>query len=94
MHAAVFEATLAIPGAQSLKDKRMVVRSVRERCRSRFNVSVVESGENDKWQRCRLTFALAAVSESAARQGMQNIADFLHGDGRCEVLDIQTLLEE
>lgn len=94
MHGAVFEATLAIPGAQSLKDKRMVVRSVKERCRARFNVSVVESGENDKWQRCRLTFALAAVSEPEARQGAQDIADFLYSDGRCEVLEIQTLLEE
>jgi uncharacterized protein YlxP (DUF503 family) len=94
MHAAVFEATLAIPGAQSLKDKRMVVRSVKERCRSRFGVSVVESGENDKWQRCRLTFALAAVSESAARQGLQDITDFLYADGRCEVIEIDTLVEE
>ena len=94
MHGAVFEATLAIPGAQSLKDKRMVVRSVKERCRSRFNVSVVESGEKDKWQRCRLTFALAAVSETAARQGVQGIVDFLYSDGRFEVLAIQTLLEE
>jgi hypothetical protein len=94
MHAAVFEAELAIPGAQSLKDKRMVIRSVKERCRSRFNVSVVESGENDKWQRCRLMFALAAISESAAKQGMQDIADFLYGDGRCEVLRIEILLEE
>ena len=94
MHAAVFEATLAIPAAQSLKDKRMVIRSVKERCRSRFNVSVVESGDNDKWQRCRMTFALAAVSESAAQQGMQDIVDFLYEDGRCEVLEIQSLLEE
>ena len=94
MHAAVFAATLAIPGAQSLKDKRMVVRSIKERCRSRFNVSVVESGENDKWQRCEMTFALAAVSATAARQGMQDIVDFLYGDGRFEVLTIQTLLEE
>ena len=94
MHAAVFEATLGIPGARSLKDKRMVVRSVKERCRSRFGASVVESGEHDKWQRCRLTFALAAVSESAARQGLQDIVEFLYADERCEVLEIQTLLEE
>ncbi len=94
MHAAVFEATLLIPGAQSLKDKRMVVRSVKERCRARFNVSVVESGDNDKWQRARITFALAAVSESAAKQGLSDITDFLYGDGRFEVLEIQTLLEE
>ena len=94
MHAAVFSATIAIHGAQSLKDKRMVVRSVKEKCRSRFNVSVVESGENDKWQRCEFTFALAAVSASAARQGMQDIVDFLYGDGRFEVIEIETLLEE
>ena len=88
MYAACFEAAFIIPGAQSLKDKRMVVRSIKERCKNKFNVSVVESGDMDKWQKCRLGFAVAAISQSAAEQNKQNIIDYLTKDVRIEVIGI------
>jgi uncharacterized protein YlxP (DUF503 family) len=88
MDAAVFEAVFTIHGAQSLKDKRMVIKSLKERCRSRFNVSVIESGDNDKWQLGRLGFALAAVSYSEAERAAQTVIDFLYDDGRIEILEI------
>ena len=89
MEAAVFEVIFTVTGAQSLKDKRMVVKSIKERCRSRFNVSVIESGENDKWQLARLGFALAAVSVSAAEQTAQSIIDFLYNDDRVCIIGIE-----
>jgi len=88
MDAAVFEAVFTIHGAQSLKNKRMVMKSLKERCRSRFNVSVIESGDNDKWQLGRLGFALAAVSSAEAERAAQNIIDFLYDDDRIEILQI------
>lgn len=89
MYSACFEVTFTIPGAMSLKDKRMAVKSIRERCKSRFNVSAVESGNNDKWQICSMGFALAAVSANHAQQGMQDIIDWLYDDGRIEITDIE-----
>ncbi len=91
MYAACFEVVLGIPGAVSLKDKRSAVKSVKERCKNRFNVSVVEVGEDGKWQKARLGFALAAVSHTAAEQGMQAIIDFLYEDDRIEVIAIERL---
>ena len=88
MIASCFEVSFRIPGAASLKEKRMVVRSIKDRCKSRFNVSVVESGDTDKWQSCKMAFALAALSESTARISTQNIIDFLYDDNRIEVIDI------
>ena len=88
MDAAVFEVTFTVTGAQSLKDKRMVVRSIRERCRSRFNVSVIESGENDKWQLAQLGFALAALGPAEAEKSAQTIIDFLYDDDRIEIIEI------
>jgi uncharacterized protein YlxP (DUF503 family) len=88
MDAAVFEVVFTIHGAQSLKDKRMVVKSIKERCRSRFNVSVVESGDNDKWQLGRLGFALAASGPAEAERAAQSVIDFLYGDDRIEIIDI------
>jgi uncharacterized protein len=83
-----FEVTFLIPGAQSLKDKRMVVKSIKERARSRFNVSVAECGENDKWQKCVMCFALAAINQTSADKGQQDIIDFIGEDGRAEIISI------
>ena len=40
---------LCIPGNRSLKGKRRVLNSVKERIRSQFNVSIAEVGLNDVW---------------------------------------------
>lgn len=88
MYASCFEVTFTIFAAFSLKDKRMVVRSIKEKCKNKFNVSVVESGDNDKWQICRMGFALAAISASAAEQNTQHIIDFLYDDDRINIINI------
>ncbi len=43
-----------LPNAQSLKDKRSVIKSLKAQMRGRFNVSVVELDANEKWQRATL----------------------------------------
>lgn len=49
---------LSLPGCSSLKEKRSVVRSLRDRLRQRFNVSVAETGLQDVHTRAMLTIAL------------------------------------
>lgn len=51
---------LHFPEAQSLKTKRMVVKSIKDRLRRKFNVSIAETGYLDLWQRSEL--ALVSVS--------------------------------
>ena len=53
---------LRIEGAHSLKDKRQVVRSVKDRLRSSFNVSVAELDPSNLWNEA--TIGIAAVSHS------------------------------
>ena len=55
--------TLRIPHSRSLKDKRRVVNSLRQRVGSKFNVSIAEVEMNDAWQ--TLTLGIACVSNSA-----------------------------
>ncbi|MGC1661587.1 MAG: DUF503 domain-containing protein, partial [Candidatus Acidiferrales bacterium] len=43
-----------IPDARSLKDKRQVLRSLKDRLRARFNVAVSELEHQDLWQRSRV----------------------------------------
>lgn len=51
---------LNIPAARSLKDKRRVVKSLVTRIHNRFNVSIAEVGDNDKWQIVKLGAAVVS----------------------------------
>ena len=53
---------LSIEHAQSLKDKRQVVRSLKDRLRSSFNVSVAELDSTGLWNRA--TIGVVSVSDS------------------------------
>lgn len=63
MVVAVARLVLHIPGARSLKDKRQVVRSFKERAKARLHLSVAEVGDADRLQVA--TFAVAVVSNDA-----------------------------
>ncbi len=53
---------LRIEAAHSLKDKRQVVRSVKDRLRANFNVAVAELDANDLWQRASI--GVVSISDS------------------------------
>ena len=53
---------LHIEAAQSLKDRRQVVRSMKDRLRTHFNVSVAELDSSDLWNRA--TIGVVSVSNS------------------------------
>lgn len=55
---------LQLPGIDSLKGKRAVLKSVMARVRHEFNVSIAEVGDNDRWQSAVL--GVAAVSNEPA----------------------------
>ncbi len=57
MVVAVLTVELHIPGAASLKEKRLVLRSIKDRIQHKFNVSVAELDFLDKWQRSRIGVA-------------------------------------
>lgn len=58
----ILKIELWLPMINSLKGKRMVLKSIKDRLRSSFNVSVSEVDYHDKWQRALL--ALAAVGQN------------------------------
>jgi uncharacterized protein len=53
---------LRIEGAHSLKDKRQVLRSVKDRLRNTFNISIAEIDPADLWQRA--TLGVVSISDS------------------------------
>jgi len=52
---------LHLSGCQSLKDKRRVLKSLKDRLHNKFNLSVAETGHHDLWQRAELTCCIVAT---------------------------------
>lgn len=75
---AVFE--IHIPHAQSLKEKRMVVKSLRDRIRNRFEVSAAEVGLQDLHQRSRIAVAVVSGEEKAIGPVLENIVSMIESE--------------
>ena len=65
---------LHIPGARSLKDKRTVLRSVKDRIK-KFNVAVAEVEYHDLWQRCALGVVTVSNDEKHADQELAAVVN-------------------
>ena len=76
---------LALPGCSSLKEKRAVVRSLKDRLKHRFNVSIAETAHQDVWTRAELTAALVATDARFAESVLDTMDRFVSGYGRAVV---------
>lgn len=64
---------LHIPHAKSLKDKRQIVKSLKDRLRERFNVAVSEIADQDIWQRSTIAAVTVASDRTVANQTLQRV---------------------
>ena len=90
MNIGVARITLRIPHSRSLKDKRRVVNSLRQRVGSKFNASIAEVEMNDALQ--TLTLGIACVSNSAvhASRMVDTIIEFIESERPdAEVIDCE-----
>ncbi len=77
---------LLIHGSQSLKAKRGVVRSISQRVRNRFNVSVAEVGGQGTWQRAVLGISAAGSEAALVRRVLERSVEFIEDLHLAEVL--------
>jgi len=87
MIVAVIRIELFIPESGSLKTKRFAVKSIKERLKSRYNVSVAEIDNNDKWQRSSLGVAIVTNDSTHMDSIVTNVMKLVYSDDRVEVLD-------
>ena len=80
---------LLIRESRSLKDKRQVVRSIKDRLRSRFNVSVAEVESQDNRQLAVLGFAMVGNEVYHVRTTLEQIVAALRGHPVAELVDHQ-----
>jgi hypothetical protein len=78
---------LHLPGVDSLKGKRQILKSLKDRLRTRFEIAVAEVDQHDVWQRA--TLAVACVSHDArhANAVVSKAMDFIEAEVDGRVLD-------
>lgn len=76
-----------IPDSGSLKTKRQSLRSLKDRIRNKFNVSVAEIEDNDLWQKA--TLAVAAVSNDMTHlnQTLDHVLDVVRAVPELDLID-------
>jgi len=80
---------LEVYGCQSLKEKRSVVRSLKQRLRNRFNLSVAETGANDLWQRAEITACVVSTDRRQADSILENADHFVNSEPRARIINAE-----
>ncbi len=78
---------LIIYEANSLKEKRQVLKSIIDRIKHKFNVSIAEIGLNDSWQTSIIGFACVTNDKNHANQILSNVIKFIDEDSRVEIIE-------
>ena len=90
MPIAFLSVEVRIEAAQSLKDKRQVLRSLKDGLRAHFNVSVAELDPSDLWQRATVGVVAISASKDYLRGLMENVersANRIANNAGAEVVD-------
>ncbi|HUL15215.1 MAG TPA: DUF503 domain-containing protein [Terriglobales bacterium] len=66
---------LHISDARSLKDKRQVLRSLKDRLREKFNVAVAELDHEDVWQRSTVGIVTLSNEEQHVEESLQRVLE-------------------
>ncbi len=79
---------LWIPESQSLKDKRQVLHSVKDRLRGKFNLSLAEVDGQDLWQKAVLGMACVANDGSHVEQVLEQALNVIKSMPTIEVVRV------
>jgi uncharacterized protein len=81
---------LHLPASQSLKDKRQVLKSLKDRLHNRFNVSAAETDHQDLWQRAELTVCVVSGDRRHAEDVLRQADRLVAGADGARIVDSST----
>ncbi len=76
----------ALAGCQSLKDKRRVLKSLKDRLHGRFNVSAAEVDLMDEWQRAVLAVSVVSEGRRHAEEVLTSCDRLVQGEPLAHII--------
>ncbi len=62
----------------SLKEKRNIITSIKEKLKQKFNISIIESDYQDTWQKIQLAISMVSNSRVMIEKVFDQIEDFIY----------------
>ena len=81
--------SIHIPGSSSLKDKRRVIKGIKDKLRHNFNVSVAEVDDEEFWQKAVLGIACVSNSQAHIAEVFSEAIGIIKNNGEIYILDSQ-----
>ncbi len=91
MHLAALRIVLHIPQSRSLKEKRHVLRALKDRLRNKFNISLAEVDDNDLWQRATLGVAVVTSDGPMIDQVLSSVETMIASNPEVIIVDIERM---
>ena len=89
MHVGVLQIEVAVPDAMSLKDKRRVIKSLKDRIAHGHNVSIAEVGALDEHRRSILGLAMVGNDSRYVEGALSKLVDFVRAVPQVSLIDYQ-----
>jgi len=89
MYVGILVIEMLIFSSESLKEKRLVLKSVKDRLKNKFNVAVAEIGFEDKWQRAKLGITTISNQQSHLEKSLQQIFQYLDRSDVYEIISYE-----
>lgn len=89
MKVLLMKVTLRASWVHSLKEKRMVVKSIVQRLKNKFNISVAEVDEQDIHKTIVIGIAGICGTSAQVDSTMENIITFIEDNTDAEIIDIK-----
>jgi len=81
---------LFIFGSRTLKDKRRILKSILDKVKSRFNVSIAEVDSHDMWQRSVLGIACVSNQVAHVQSVLSSVEKFISHQRDAEIISLHT----
>lgn len=81
---------LIIYEADSLKEKRHVIKSIIERIKARFNISIAEIEYHELWNRSMIGMAVVSNNKALCESSLTKAINFIDNDERVEIINHYT----
>ncbi|MFO7886961.1 MAG: DUF503 domain-containing protein [Eubacteriales bacterium] len=81
----VCQVEIYIYESNCLKDKRRILKSIIDRLKSKYNITIAETDYNEKWNRSVITFAAVSNSGKFSDKVIYKVLRIIENDDRIEV---------
>lgn len=82
----LLQVELSIHNSHSLKEKRMVLKSLKDRIRKQFNISITETDHQDKWQYATLGIVTISTDIRHTNQVLSQVVEFIETNREVDII--------